>query len=109
MKKILTFICVGMLFCSCNMHQSLTTTVNSNQTDVVLSQANYRIVKTVTGEAKGANARKLVINSAYADLIKNAELTGSQALIYVNIERIKRLVSNRTHVVMSATVIEFID
>lgn len=109
MKKIFLIagICaMAVLGTSCLSQQSLTTNQNQNQTVVVLSQNNYRIVGTARGEAKGSTANKLVVNNAYADMVKNANLTGSQALINVNYERISTF-TNKQHVVVTATIIEF--
>lgn len=108
-KKMLIFGLgiVALLATSCMSQQSLTSNLNMNQTQVVLSQANYKIIGTARGEAKGASASKLVVNNAYAQMIKNANLTGSQALINVNYERITTL-TNKQQVVVTGTIIEFV-
>ncbi len=110
MKKLLTICSIiisAVLFSSCLSQQSLTNNLNSNQTTVILSQANYKIIGVVRGEAIGSTANKLVVNNAYADMVNNANLTDNQALININYERITRL-SKKQHVVVTATVIEFV-
>lgn len=59
MKKLLLvcgIVATSFLFSSCLSPQSLTQNLNSNQTTVVLSQANYKVVGTAKGEAKGSPA-----------------------------------------------------
>lgn len=111
MKKLITIIMFlaisAFLFTGCNSQAHLTTNHNLNQTNVVLQSNNYKIIGQVEGRAKGANKKKLLYENAYADMIKNANLQGSQAIIYVNTERITTLVSKRQVVVVNGTVIEF--
>lgn len=91
MKKlfVLASICLAVLLVSsCGTSSSLTVNENQLQTNVVLSQNNFTVVKTVTGEASssyvfGIGGRKQAQAKASAlnQMIQNAELTGSQAIV----------------------------
>ena len=110
MKKLLIacgIAATSVLFSSCLSQQSLTQNLNTNQTTVVLSQANYKVVGTAKGEAKGSSANKLVVNNAYSAMVQNANLGDNQALININYERVTTHF-NQQHVVVTATVIEFV-
>lgn len=54
MKKLLSRIAMAaaavLLLASCGVSQNLTSNANLNQTNVVLSQKNFHVVKTVEAE-----------------------------------------------------------
>ena len=96
------------------------------QTQVILSEANFRIVRhlEVVIDINNSNLKRAdVEKSAYAELVRRANLTGSQALINVVIEEVRRdklhvfltlfsgvRVSKITqHVAARGTIIEFLD
>jgi hypothetical protein len=120
MKKILTKIVMAVaaviLFASCGFSSNLTTNANLNQTNVVLSQNNFHVVKTVQAEVSatylfgiGGLGKKALYNNAVADLTKKAELTGSQALVNVTVKssaKVFLFYANITYVA-EGTVIEF--
>ena len=91
MKKmfVLASICLAVLLVSsCGASSNLTFNQNQMQTNVVLSQNNFTVVKTVTGEASsiyifGIGGRKQAEakSSAMNQMIQNAELTGPQAIV----------------------------
>ena len=61
-----------------------------HQTNVVLSQKNFHVVKTVEAEVSatyvlgiGGLSKKALKDNALAELTKNANLTGAQALVNV--------------------------
>ena len=91
MKKlfVLASICLAVLLVSsCGASSSLTVNENQLQTNVVLSQNNFTVVKTVTGEASssyvfgiGGSKQAQAQASALHQMIQNAELTGSQAIV----------------------------
>ena len=109
MKKmfvVAAFALTTVLASSCLPLKSLTSNQNVNQTQVILNQANFKVIGIARGEAKGSSDAKVLMQNAYAKMIENANLTGSQALVNINYER--RDKNNRyTHVVASATIIEF--
>lgn len=66
------------------------------QTQVVLSNANFRVVKNVQATVlyKSSTFKfnsQQMWNSAYAALLKEANLQGSQALINVTVEQVQRV------------------
>ena len=58
MKKLLTKVIVAVaaviLLSSCGMNANLVTNHNLNQTNVVLSQKNFHVVKTVKAEVSAS-------------------------------------------------------
>jgi uncharacterized secreted protein with C-terminal beta-propeller domain len=120
MKKLSSMIAmavVAVLFlASCGASQSLTTNANLNQTNVVLSQKNFHVVKQVSAEASatyvfgiGGLSKKSLYNNAVAELTKAANLTGSQALVNVTVKNSGKLILFFGKVTYHAegTVIEF--
>ncbi len=95
MKKlfIVAALFLGVLLVSsCGASSDLTFNQNQLQTNVVLSQNNFTVVKTVTGEASasyvfGIGGRKQAEakTSAMNQMIQNADLTGSQAIVNATI------------------------
>ena len=105
-----------LLLAGCGVSQNLTTNANLNQTNVVLSQKNFHVVKTVQAEVTatyvfgiGGMSKKALYNNAVADLTKKANLTGSQALVNVTVKNSAKSVLFYTQMTYSAegTVIEF--
>lgn len=90
---VLAALCIGVLLVSsCGASSNMTFNQNQMQTNVVLSQNNFTVVKTVTGEASssyvfGIGGRKQAEakTSAMNQMIQNAELTGSQAIVNTSI------------------------
>lgn len=111
-------ICSLLMFTGCGVMNNLTTNANLTQTQVQLSSNNYRIVKQVVGEATdtyvlgiGGLGKAALSNTSYANMLKKANLQGSQAIIHsttsVNVRRI--LVWTQKTVVTTGMVIEFVD
>ena len=97
MKKILSRVAMAvaavLLLASCGISDNLTTNANLNQTNVVLSQKNFHVVKTVEAKASatyvfgiGGLSKKALHANAVAELTKKANLTGSQALVNVTVK-----------------------
>ena len=120
MKKILSRIAMAvaavLLLTSCGLSQSLTTNANLNQTNVVLSQKNFHVVKHVQAETSatyvfgiGGLSKKSLYNNAVAELTKKANLTGSQALVNVTVKNSAKLflVYGKVTYIAEGTVIEF--
>ena len=93
------------------------------QTQVVLSGANYRIVRDVEVVIEVDNSnlkRQDVERSAYGELLRQYKLTGSQAFINVSIEEVRResmgffralfvgVPKVKQYVAARATIIEFL-
>lgn len=91
MKKyfLLSALCLCLFLISgCGTSSGLISNQNQLQTNVVLSQNNFTVVKTVTGEASatyifgiGGYAQAEAKASAMNQMLQNAELTGSQAIV----------------------------
>ena len=93
------------------------------QSKVVLDKANFRIVRDVEAIINVDNtnlSRADVANSAYGELLRKAQLTGSQVLINVVIEEVRRetagffrlllgMPKRVQYVAARATIIEFLD
>ena len=121
MKKILYLLSVALIATGCATGYYAPRNVNQYgmQTQVVLSQANYRIVRhlEVVIDVNNTNLKRAdVEKSAYAELLRRANLTGSQALINVVIEEVRRekhylwgFFKVTQHVAARATIIEFLD
>ncbi len=126
MKKVLYLMLVIVLASSCATGYYAPRNVNQfgTQTQVVLSEANFRIVRNleVVIDVNNTDLRRAdVEKSAYAELLRAANLTGTQALINVVIEEVRRespyffpmLFGVRTskvvqHVAARGTIIEFL-
>ena len=120
MKKVFYFMLVVVLASSCATGYYAPHNINQfgTQTQVVLSEANFRIVRhlEVVIDINNSNLKRAdVEKSAYAELIHRANLTGSQALINVVIEEVRRekdswgFVIITQHVAARGTIIEFLD
>ena len=107
---------VVLLLASCGVSQNLTTNTNLNQTNVVLSQKNFHVVKTVEAEASatyvfgiGGLSKKALYTNAVAELTKKANLTGSQALVNVTVKNSGKMIFfyNKITCHAEGTVVEF--
>ena len=98
MKKFFILACVvcAVLLTSCSSGRYLghSENVNVNQTQVVLSHNNFKVVKEVSVsvmfEQKNFFKASYLKQTAYGELVKEANLKGSQALINVTFEEVKR-------------------
>lgn len=122
MKKLL-FIAVAlvaMLLTGCSSGQYMTTSSNLNltQTQVVLSEANFRVVKNVHTYLVYKQDLKFdadqLRQSAYASLLREANLQGAQCLINVTFEEVGRVAGgffgvtkSQSAILVTGTVIEF--
>ena len=75
-------VCAAALT-SCGLGSNLTSNQNSLQTNVVLNKNNYKVVKTINGEATatyifgiGGLSAKALRDNATSNMIKNAKLDG---------------------------------
>lgn len=82
---------VAMLLSSCGINSALQVNQNATVTNVTLSNANYRVLNTVKGQASqpyilciGAMSKTSLYANAKADLMKNADLKGgARALVNI--------------------------
>ena len=116
LSKIVMAVAAVLLLASCGISQNLTNNTNLQQTNVVLSQKNFHVVKNVEAEVSstyvfgiGGCSKKALHNNAVAELTKKANLTGSQALVNVTVKSSGKMVFFWSKLTISAsgTVIEF--
>lgn len=117
MKKVFISAAIAAMLCltgcSNGFYRAYTSNTNLNQTQVVLSQNNFRVVKVVETTVYFKNTTKFkkdqLEQSAYAALLKEANLQGSQALINVTLEEVVRntAFSSKNSVRVTGLVIEF--
>lgn len=115
--KFLLIATISLLFLSgCGMTSNMASNIYESQTSVVLSQANFHVVKTVSAEVSstyflglGGINRKSLRNNAVAELTKKANLTGSQALVNITVKSAVKtiFILNEVTFYAEATVIEF--
>ena len=114
MKKIFYFALIAIVATSCKgVYIPYATNHFGAQSQVVLNQANFRVVRNVevVVDFDNTNMRRAEAEkSAYGELLREAQLTGSQVLINVVIEEILRKGFHKhQYVAARATIIEFLD
>lgn len=126
MKKVSILLVVALIATSCAVGTYHPYARNNfgAQSTVVLDKANFRVVRDVEAivDVNNTNlSRADVASSAYGELLRKAQLTGSQVLINVVIEEVRRetggffrwlfgIPPKRVqHVAARATIIEFLD
>jgi hypothetical protein len=96
MKKSLLKVCMAvaavLMLASCGVSTPLTSNSNLIQTEVVLAQKNFHVVKNVESVEEatyifgiGGLSKNALHDSAVADLTKKANLTASQVLLKVTV------------------------
>lgn len=119
MKKYLSLVSVVLILgflSSCKPTFYVGNYGQVNQTQVVLSDAKFKVLGSFTGLATdkkkvvGVKHREGLVAQAKANLLANAksagvELTGSRALVNVTVDVIQN--ENRVTVTVSAEIIEF--
>lgn len=126
MRKVSILLVVALIATSCAVGTYYPYARNNfgAQSTVVLDKANFRVVRDVEAivDVNNTNlSRADVASSAYGELLRKAQLTGSQVLINVVIEEVRRetggffrwlfgIPPKRVqHVAARATIIEFLD
>ncbi len=113
---IVAVIAMSMASCSTGRYLNNSQNVNLNQTQVVLSQANFKVVKHISTTYVYKTSMKFSADqlkeSAYAALVREAKLTGSQTIVNITMEQVDRasgfyIKKYQQAVVVSGTVIEF--
>jgi hypothetical protein len=106
------------LFTSCGMNSNLVNqfTVYGNNSQVVLDQANYRVVGTVSGSASDSyflgfgGFKSNLVERAKRDMYQKAELDGkARAVINMSVERHRAnyLLARKLTMTVTGTVVEF--
>ena len=106
-----------MSLTSCAGHYGLTSNVNNHATEVVLSKKNFKVIKTVQGDASvtyilgiGGLSKKALIAEAKTEMLKEANLEGSAKAIINETVEVKGSsfpFFGKKLVTVSAQVIEF--
>ena len=125
MRKFGILMVVALIAASCSVGTYYPYAKNhfGAQSTVVLEEANFRVVRDVEAIINVDNtnlSRADVANSAYGELLRKAQLTGSQVLINVVVEEVRResggllrllfgMPKRVQHVAARATIIEFLD
>ena len=125
MRKVSILLVVALIATSCAVGTYYPYARNNfgAQSTVVLDKANFRVVRDVEAIVDVNNTRLSradVASSAYGELLRKAHLTGSQVLINVVIEEVRRetagffrllfgMPKRVQHVAARATIIEFLD
>lgn len=125
MRKVSILLVVALIATSCAVGTYHPYARNNfgAQSTVVLDKANFRVVRDVEAIVDVNNtklSRADVASSAYGELLRKAQLTGSQVLINVVIEEVRResagffrllfgMPKRVQHVAARATIIEFLD
>ena len=116
LSKVVMAVAAVILLSGCGMNMHLVNNQNLNQTNVVLAQKNFHVVKTVKADVSatyvfgiGGLSKKALYNNAVAELTKKADLTGSQALVNVTVHNSGKIILFYSKVTYhaEATVIEF--
>ncbi|MDR1200817.1 MAG: hypothetical protein LBL58_04175 [Tannerellaceae bacterium] len=117
MKKIYLFFLLTLLFTGCGFHNGLTRNTNVNNTEVVLSERNFRVVSNVQGTSEtfyifglGGMSKSAMIADARAQILQQADMIGkSRALVNEIVEEhnLFILIYNRRKITVTAQLIEF--
>lgn len=116
MIALLAVVALAMASCSSGRYLGHSDNVNINQTQVVLSQNNFKVVKQVSKvvifEQRYNFKKGQLKESAYAALLKEAKLEGSQTIVNVTFEEVQRLSGilipkTQSAILVQGTVIEF--
>ena len=124
MRKVSILLVVALIATSCAVGTYHPYAQNNfgAQSTVVLDKANFRVVRDVEAIVDVNNTRLSradVASSAYGELLRKAQLTGSQVLINVVIEEVRResagffrllfgIPKRVQHVAARATIIDFL-
>lgn len=117
---ILAAVAACLMATSCSISYENTKNASLWQTNIQLNSDNYRIVKQISGESSatyifgiGGLSKKALTESAISDMLDNAGLTGSQAIInttyYVKTVNIVSPIYFKRTAYATAYVIEFVE
>jgi hypothetical protein len=117
MKKKYLFFLLAFLFTGCGFHNGLTRNTNVNNTEVVLSERNFRVVANLQGTSEtfyifgfGGMSKSALIADARAQILQQADMIGkSRALVNEIVEEhnLLILIYNRKKITVTTQLIEF--
>ena len=121
MKKlfILALTLGALMLTGCAAHIYSAKNANLSQTEVVLSQKNFRVVGMAEGHASatyicgiGGLSKKAIRSNAVSEMFKGANLKGSQAIININVKQavggVPPFFTRHTYIA-TGTIVEFIE
>lgn len=113
---LIAIVAILLTGCSTGRYVNNSLNMNMNQTQVVLSTNNFRVIKTVSAYVEYKSNLKFdysqLQQNAYAELIRKAKLQGSQMLVNVTLENVQRtsgiwVKTYRNGIMAQGVVIEF--
>lgn len=118
MKRYLSLgaVTIALLMTSCGISKEAASNLNVSQTEVILAKKNYKVVGTAQGESTqnywfgiGGMSSKSMKESAIAEMYRNANLSGSRAVINVNVSYKNKmmLIHYKKKAIATGTIIEF--
>lgn len=121
MKKFLTmcaFAAVAFVFTGCGAASTAVSNHNLTETQVVLSENNFKVVGQAYGEVTatyvlgiGGMSKKTLYNNAVNEMAKNANLTGAQTLTNTTVSYSVKMVTPffmKSTCTATANIVEFI-
>ena len=119
-QTTIALLLIVMTLSSCRFHEGLTSNVNQHQTQLVLSEKNYRIVKYVEGDAKalyyfgigGGTSKRGLVARARENMLKNAGLIGKSRAVMnetTEVQYKQTFFVTEIRYIVSAHVVEFYD
>lgn len=106
MKKLLLIFALAILS-ACTTQMESFYTHNEFQTNVVLSEANFVVIKTVEASTSRCFNSGIARNAAIEELFKKANLKGSQAIANITVSQSEGTFCDKAKAF--GTVIEFVD
>lgn len=106
MKKLLLLLVLAILS-ACTTQKESFHTYNEFQTNVVLSEANFVVVRNVEAKASRCFNSGIARNQAIEELFKVADLKGSQTIANITVSQSEGTFCDKAKAF--GTVIEFID
>jgi hypothetical protein len=117
MKQICLFFLLALLFTGCGFHNGLTHNANVSNTNVVLSERNFRVVADMQGTSEslyilgiGGMTKSAMIAEAKAEILRQADMVGkSRAIVNEIVEEhyFFFLVGSKRKITVTAQIIEF--
>lgn len=118
-SKAIFLVSVFFLLTSCAVHNGMTYNTNNNNTQVVLTEKNFRVISSVKGDSRslyvlgiGGLSKSALIADARKKMIQNSDFIGSSKAIInesVEIRSAFYLLVWVKKVTVSANIIEFFD
>jgi hypothetical protein len=119
MKKMSLFFLLAVLCTGCGFHSGLTRNTNVHNTNVILSERNFRVVSNVQGTSEceyifgiGGMSKNAMIADARAQILQQADMVGkSRALVNetVEVHNLFLFIFTKRKITVTAQVIEFVD